>query len=76
MFSVAEDEPGLGGQDLDPVRVTDQGLGIAEQDEKGGGYGRLGGAVAPDQAAGEFGVVGECGACTMTRDAWVRPVIW
>jgi hypothetical protein len=61
LLRVAEHEPGMAGQDLDPVRVTDQGLGIAEQDEKGGGYGRLGGPIAPDQAAGKFGVVGECG---------------
>jgi hypothetical protein len=36
LFRVAEYEPGMAGQDLDPVRGADQGLGIAEQDEKGG----------------------------------------
>jgi hypothetical protein len=36
----------MAGQDLDPVRVTDEGLGIAEHAEKGGGYGRLGGPIA------------------------------
>jgi len=46
LFRVAEYEPGMAGQDLDPVRVTDEGLGIAEHAEKGGGYGRLGGPIA------------------------------
>ena len=35
LFRVAEYEPGMAGQDLDPVRGTDQGLGIAEHDDAG-----------------------------------------